>query len=621
MRPGATFRALPELPLAALGFVFNFLWEYVQCPPFFAGMDGSSHLRMCLQATVGDVGILLVAFWATALVRRDRGWIGDPRVWEFATFVALGVVVAVVYELAATRMLGRWSYSEAMPALYGVGVAPIAQWLVIPPIVAWVVRWRVSPAIAAPLAVVILHPSLAFAAPPANLDELVSLAVSRDPSAYASSLDQDAARARASGARQPISPQLMLGVDSLGAPMDDPDPTMWMAGVSHMLPGWGQLRAQSRRFRVDADRAGAERERVAADLRLRLWQSSARLEAFAAEKALLDEQIGEAETLKSVAFARYRNVPASSVPGRAPVSGSGEAEAMPPTSSAPPRVDGSKAAAGGMTGMGGGGGATTTSRVQPPVGDMGSGAMDAGMGSGMGTTGMGSDGTLPGLLRLEVTVERLRAERATLEARLDGEVAVLALYVGDEAAGEVAARPTAFRGAPPTSIPERKLAEIDRAGAEADLALARARRRPDVMWSVAARVMPVDGELAGVNASVGIALPIWGGLARQVDAGRREVRAAEAREAAVDRDLAAAVVSARASLDAARVRREALETHVLPSAEASYVASRKVYASGRGSIDDALLSWETLILVKREQVAARRDVELRTAELARVETR
>lgn len=454
--------------------------------------------------------------------------------------------------------------------------------------------------------------------PPANLDELVSLALSRDPSAHAFALDADAARARASGARQPMSPQLMIGIDSLGAPMDDPDPTMWMAGVSHMLPGWGQLRAQSRRYVVDAERAGADRERIAADLRLRLWQSSARLEAFISERALLEEQIGEAETLKRVAFARYRNVPAGSSTGKPPASGAAAAESMEPTSSAPPRVGGSKAAAGGMAGMGGGG-ATTTARASAPAADMG--ATDGGMGGGMATSGMGSDGTLPGLLRLDVTLERLRAERASLDARLAGEIAVLALYVGEDAAREVADRPGAFHGAPPSSIPERKLAALDRAAADADLALARARRRPDVMWSVTARAMPPHGEYAGVNASVGIALPIWGGLARQIDAGRRDVRAAEARQAAVDRDLEAAVVNARAAFEAARVKREALDGQVFPSAEASYASSRAVYASGRGSIDDALLSWETLILVKREQVAARREVELRTAELARVESR
>lgn len=485
--------------------------------------------------------------------------------------------------------------------------------------VLWLVRQRAPAAILLLLGFAVLPIPRAHAAePPANLDELVALAVSRDPAAMGSTLDAAAATERAAGARQPMSPQLMIGADSLGVPMDDPDPTMWMGGVSQMLPGMGQLRAQSRRYAVDADRSAADRERIAADLRLRLWQSSVRLDALQQEIALLDEQLGESDALRQVALARYRNVPGSS-----PGSGAMPGEPMPggsmePTSSvSPPRVEGSRASSGGMSGMGGAGGTAMTTRA--PMSGM-EGGMESGGSPMPASRSMGPEGSLPGLLRLDVTVERLRAERAALEARLLGEVTVLALFVGD-AAQAVAATPSRFRGTPPATIPERKLAELDRIAANADLSLARARRRPDLMWSIAARAMPPHGEFAGVNASVGIVIPIWGGLGREVAASRRGLAAAEAREAAVERDLAAATAAARASLEAARLRTSALDSAVLPRAVSSYAVSRRAYASGRGSIDDALLAWDALISVKRERVAAHRDEELRAAELARVEAR
>lgn len=460
---------------------------------------------------------------------------------------------------------------------------------------------------------------------PANLDELVALAVSIDPDARASSLDADAARARSAGARQPMSPELMFGIESFGVPMDDPDPTMWMGGVSQMLPGWGQLRAQSRRFAVEADRAVADRERIAADLRLRLWQSAARIGALQQDLRLLEEQLGESDALRQVALARYRNAPESgatrgAMPGREAMPG----DSMEPTSSfAPPQVQASSPASGGMggmTGMGGGrGSAATSNRVLTPGmadsmgGDAGGGAMSV---TGMG---MASDAGFPGLLRLDVTVERLRAERSALEARLHGELTVLALFVGTDAASFVAATPSRFRGPGAAAVPEQRLADLDRVAASADVEIARARRRPNLMWSAGVRAMPPHGEFAGVDASVGIALPIWGGLGREVHAGRRALAAAEARQAGIEREIAAAVATARASLEAARSRRRALEAEVLPRAQASYAASRRVYASGSGSIDDALLAWDALIAVKRERVAAERDEELRAAELARVE--
>lgn len=148
--PWSLGRKLPELPLLAYGFVLHFIWEYFQCPLFFVGMAGTTHLQMCLQATVGDVNILLVAFWGTALVsQRHRAWMDASRRWERVTFVGIGVAVTIAYELLATQVWNRWTYSDAMPVLLGVGLVPIAQWLVIPPVVLWLARRRVSLVIAA----------------------------------------------------------------------------------------------------------------------------------------------------------------------------------------------------------------------------------------------------------------------------------------------------------------------------------------------------------------------------------------------------------------------------------------------------------------------------------------
>ena len=142
---------LPEIPIVLFGFALNFLWEVIQCPHLFVGMGDMSHaegVRMCLQATLGDVNILLCAFWGTALLsRRHRGWVLEPERWERALFVAIGVGVTVVYELLATQVWDRWTYSEAMPVVFGVGLAPVAQWLVIPPLVLWLLR-RQAPAAA-----------------------------------------------------------------------------------------------------------------------------------------------------------------------------------------------------------------------------------------------------------------------------------------------------------------------------------------------------------------------------------------------------------------------------------------------------------------------------------------
>jgi outer membrane protein TolC len=464
----------------------------------------------------------------------------------------------------------------------------------------------------------------ALAEAPADLEGLVSLALERDPEAAAAELDARAAAEDARAAGRPMNPMLMVGGDSLGAMPGDPDPTMYMVGVEQMLRGWGEARATADRARVDVTRAEADRARVAADLRLRLAQAAARIRAQEAERALLDEQIRAAETLWQAGVRRW-----GAGAGRAGMGGMGASEmdggmeAGP--SSAPPVVRGGGGGGGmGMPGMGGGGGGG--GRTAAPAGGM---EGDAGMGGGAtagmnpGAGGMGGGSTLPDLLRVEAEVARLRADRAALDARLVGEDAVLARFVGDEAAAAVRAAPAAYLEAAssgPGRPPEIDLAAAERAGAEADLRVARSRIAPDVELGASVGIMP-DGMVQGVNVMVGVEMPLWGANARSRDAASARLEAAGLRADAIDRDLAAATDTARAAEAAAGARAGVLREVAVPRAEAAWKAALARYASGQTSVEEALRAWEGLLAARRDLVAAERDEALRAAERARVEVR
>lgn len=137
----------PELNVLLFGFLLNFPWEMWQAP-LYQGMADASHrtaLVRCTLAALGDVVILLGAFWAVALVERRRAWIVAPRARTLAMFVGLGLFVTVVLELAATWMdipVLSWRYSGAMPVIpiLGVGLSPMAQWIVVPLATAWLVK-------------------------------------------------------------------------------------------------------------------------------------------------------------------------------------------------------------------------------------------------------------------------------------------------------------------------------------------------------------------------------------------------------------------------------------------------------------------------------------------------
>lgn len=145
--PAAGIVGLPEVNVAIFAFLLNYPWEFLQVP-FFAGMATAPHwetVKLCTRATLGDAGIALVAYWAVALPR-SRGWILRATGGEVIAFAAVGVAITVAFEWLATEVLGRWDYADTMPTLplLGTGLAPILQWIILPPLIVWFVRRQLT---------------------------------------------------------------------------------------------------------------------------------------------------------------------------------------------------------------------------------------------------------------------------------------------------------------------------------------------------------------------------------------------------------------------------------------------------------------------------------------------
>lgn len=139
---------LPEVNVGIFAFLLNFVWEVAQVP-LFEGMRFLGHwqaIQVCARATLGDVGIGLVAFWTVAAVYRSRRWVLRPACRQVLGFAAVGVVITVVMEWLATHALGRWAYAASMPTIPGleVGVSPLLQWVVLPPLIIWFVRRQLT---------------------------------------------------------------------------------------------------------------------------------------------------------------------------------------------------------------------------------------------------------------------------------------------------------------------------------------------------------------------------------------------------------------------------------------------------------------------------------------------
>lgn len=138
--------AAPEVRLALWGFPLNLGWELLQTPLYSDSGRGLFYLLWTrVHCALGDVLILLGAFWATALLCRSRRWVeGRWGRWGAALFVSAGFGYTIWSEWLNTSVRAGWGYRPEMPQLLGIGLTPLLQWLLIPPILVALLRRRPS---------------------------------------------------------------------------------------------------------------------------------------------------------------------------------------------------------------------------------------------------------------------------------------------------------------------------------------------------------------------------------------------------------------------------------------------------------------------------------------------
>jgi len=104
-------------------------------------------IKTCTRATLGDVVIMLTAYWTVSLVARNRNWVLAPSTARILMFATTGVVITITIERLAVAgiWLGGWRYSSLMPVVPGIGVglSPLLQWVVLPPLVVWFSRRQI----------------------------------------------------------------------------------------------------------------------------------------------------------------------------------------------------------------------------------------------------------------------------------------------------------------------------------------------------------------------------------------------------------------------------------------------------------------------------------------------
>lgn len=137
------WQQFPEIQLLMLAVPLELLWEIAQFPLYTVWHEGDWGyiLYGLVHCTLGDLLILLSAFWMVSLLNYSRRWIFSASFFDVVLFTTFGLGYTIYSEIVNTRN-GTWGYTELMPIVpvIEIGGMPFLQWLLIPPILIWLMR-------------------------------------------------------------------------------------------------------------------------------------------------------------------------------------------------------------------------------------------------------------------------------------------------------------------------------------------------------------------------------------------------------------------------------------------------------------------------------------------------
>ena len=121
---------------SALAFVLNLTWEIAQVRLYtiWVEADPLTVAWALLHCSVGDVMIALAMFALAGMVLRSAHWPAS-RAWTGGVIVVAGAMAYTAWsEWYNVYRAGNWGYSASMPLIFGIGLSPLLQWLILPPV-------------------------------------------------------------------------------------------------------------------------------------------------------------------------------------------------------------------------------------------------------------------------------------------------------------------------------------------------------------------------------------------------------------------------------------------------------------------------------------------------------
>lgn len=119
----------------ALAFALNLLWEaaHVRLYTIWISADSMTVARAVFHCTLGDVVIALATFALAGIAFRSADWPASHP-WTGSTLVVIAAVAFAVWsEWYNVYRSNKWGYTSNMPMIFGIGLSPLLQWVMLPP--------------------------------------------------------------------------------------------------------------------------------------------------------------------------------------------------------------------------------------------------------------------------------------------------------------------------------------------------------------------------------------------------------------------------------------------------------------------------------------------------------